>query len=253
MRNADDLRRRQRVVLARLYPSSVSLQPILANIADMRKKLSMFRKAIRDQTLALAKLNDASNLLLLIADHVQILTSCYANSCTSSSSDWSSDDDAVRVGCLGRSEESRSPIYLSSVPANYRVRYLRRCWGFASDALVAAVDFSSYLSCQLERDGQTQLVPGIEGLSRPSMSLFELPGGLTVVFRSEMLQKMANDAKEMREIVGVWQLKQRKFISRIRKDMGRLRKSIGQQEIVVCGLRQKLLAEEFGSRFEVDS
>lgn len=248
VRTAEDLVKQQRVILAMLYPSHSLLDPVLQALVELRKRNHSLRKAIRDQTQALAKLSDASNLLLMISDHVQLVLSCYAHSCTSSSSsgDWSSEDgESVRVGCLGRSEDSRSMIYISSVPGNYRIRYLRKCWGFAAEALSAAVALSSYLSRQLEREGQSELVPGIEAQARPTLSLFELPGGLTFVFRSDLLQKMLNDAKTMREVVESWYLRQRKFISRVRKDLSRSRKKVAQFESKLADLRRTLLSEEF--------
>lgn len=245
VRNTEDLLKRQRSILATLYPAHPSLDLVLQTLSHLRRRTHTLRKAIRDQSDALAKLTDASNLLLLISNHVQLLNTCYANSCTSSSSDWSSEDEMTRAGCLGRSDECRSVIYLSGVPGAYRVRYLRKCWGYAAEALEAAVDLSSYLAVQLERQGRTELVPGIEAQSKPSMALLEFPGGLTFIFRSDLLQKMSEEAKSMREAVQGWQRKQRKFIGRIRRDLSRTRKKAGLQEAKLAELRQTLLAEEF--------
>lgn len=254
MRSSDDLRQQQQCILAMLYPNHPVLDPVLVALSDIRRRNSMLRRAIRDQTQALAKLNDASNLLLLISDHVEILSSCCANSCSSSSSsDWSSEDDAVRVGCLGRGDDSRALIFISSVPGNYRIRYLRKCWGFAADALSAAVDLSSYLARQLQHEGRSELVPGIEVQARPSMSLFELPGGLTFFFRSDLLQKMASDAKEMREAVQVWQLRQRKFLSRVRRDLSKTKRRAAAHEARLAEARRALLSEEFADSYPLPS
>lgn len=249
VQDAEDLLKRQRSILATLYPRHPSLDPILHSLSQLRRRTQTLRKAIRDQSQALAKLTDASNLLLLISNHVELLHTYYANSCMSSSSDWSSDDEVARGGCLGKSDECRSIIYLSSVPGNYRVRYLRKCWGYAAEALEAAVDLSSYLAVQLERQGRTELVPGIEAQSRPSMALLELPGGLTFIFRSDLLQKMSEEAKSMREKVQAWQRKQRKFVARIRRDLSRTRNKASTQEAKLAELRQTLMAEEFAESY----
>lgn len=246
LRSAEDLRQQQHCILGMLYPNHPLLDPVQNALTDTRKRVTTLRRAIRDQTQALAKLTDAANLLLLISDHVEILNSCYASSCTSSSSDWSSEDDAVKVGCLGKgADDSRSLIFISSVPGNYRIRYLRKCWGFAADSLAGAVDLSSFLSRQLERDGKTELVPGIDQQARPSMSLFELPGGLTLFFRSDLLQKMSSDAKAMRETVQSWELRQRKFLGKIRRDLSKSRKKVAVHEAKLAELRRTLLSEEF--------
>lgn len=249
VRTAEDLLKRQRSILAALYPRHPTLDPVLHSLSQLRRRIHTLRKAIRDQSQALTKLTDASNLLLLISNHVELLHTYYANSCMSSSSDWSSDDEVTRGGCLGRSDECRSVIYLSSVPGNYRVRYLRKCWGYAAEALEAAVDLSSYLAVQLERQGRTELVPGIEAQSKPSMALLELPGGLTFIFRSDLLQKMSEEAKSMREKVQAWQQKQQKFVGRIRRDLSRTRKKAGTQEAKLAELRQTLLTEEFADSY----
>lgn len=250
VRTAEDMVNQQRMILAMLYPRHGTLDPVLKTLAHSRRRMQTLRRAIRDQSLALGKLDDAGNLLLLIADHVELLNSCYVNSCTSSvASDWSSDEEAVRVGCLGRGEELRSMVYLSSVPGNYRIRYLRKCWGYAGEALAAAVDLSSYLSVQLEREGRRELVPGIEVQARPTMGLIEFPGGLTFIFRGDILQKMGAEAKRMREVVLGWQRKQRKFVGRIRRDLSRMRKKAALQEAKLEELRQVLLSEEFADAY----
>lgn len=246
LRDAEDRKMRQRAILALLYPTHPVLNPILHAVSDLRRRIATLRKAMRDQTLALAKLSDAANLLMLISDHIQILNSCYGDSCPSSSSEWSSEDDAPRISCLGRvSDERRAPIYISSVPANYRLRYLRKCWALAAQALTSAVALSSFIARHLERVGQTELVPGIESMSRPSLSLFELPGGLLFIFRSGLLQKMSTDSKTMRESVRVWQGRQRKFITRIGRDLAKARKSCAQYDAKLADLRRNLLVEEF--------
>lgn len=256
LKTAADLASQQRRILATLYPSHPSLDPVLDAIADVKKRIHTLKKALRDQTQALTKLNDASNLLLMITDHVELVLQCYANSCTASSSsgEWSSDDgESGRVGCLGRSDDSRSMIYISSVPGNYRIRYIRKCWGYAAEALASAVALSSYLSRQLEREEQTELVPGLEAQAKPTMSLFELPGGLTFVFRSDFLQKMRNDSKDMREAVESWYLRQQKFIARVRKDLAKSRKKVKQHEVNLAELRSTLLADEFSDSLKTPS
>lgn len=249
LEQADSVEKQQHAILSMLYPSHPSLDSIIEARSVVRKRISTLRKAMKDQTAALGKLNDASNLLLLISDHVEILNAFYVSPCNSSSSDWSSEDDGPKVGCLGRSDDSRSMIYISSVPGNYRIRYLRKCWGFAADALSDAVNLSSYISTNLERVGQSELIPGIDNQSKPSLSLFELPGGLTILLRADMLQKMANEAKATREVVKVWQLRQRKFVSRIRRDLTKSKRTVALHEAKMAELRGKLVAEEFPELF----
>lgn len=253
VRTAEQTAKRQRHILERLYPTHPLIDPTREELDNLDKRMHTLRRAIRDQKGALSKLNDASNLLLLISDHVQLMISCYAGSCTSASSsgEWSSEDgDGVKVGCLGRSEESRSMIYLAGVPGNYRIRYMRRCWGYAAEAIGAAVKRSSYLARQMEREGQSELVPGVAAQAKRNFSLFELPGGLTFVFRSDMVHRMASDAKEMREVVESWYLRQHKFIAKVGKDLAKSKKKYHQQELRLADMRRSLLSEEFADSCE---
>lgn len=85
------------------------------------------------------------------------------------------------------------------------------------------------------------------------MSLFELPGGLTFFFRSDLLNKMATDAKDMCEAVNVWQLRQQKFIARVRRDLSKARKRAAAQETKLADLRRTLLSEEFADSHPLPS
>lgn len=246
LQSIEDPHRTQARILSKLYPAHPSLDPLNTSLSRSRHRASVLRKALREQNHALSKLSDAANLLLLISDHINILVAGHPNSCHSStsSSDVSHDDDARR-GCLFGSDYNRAHIYLTTLPPNYRIRYLRKCWGFAADALSTAVDHSAFLSKQLDREGQTELVPGILDRSRPSLSLFELPGGLTFMLRPDSLRKMGNDAKTMRDTVFDWQMRQRKYLLKLNKDLAKANKSVVVHEARLADARRRLLAIEF--------
>lgn len=239
---------RQRTILSQLYPSHPMLFDTIDALEDVHRRIALLSAAMDDQSLALTKLADAANLLTLIADHVEILCTTYANSCLSSSSDdCSSEEDPMsRTSCLGRGrDDPRVPMYITSVPANYRIRYLRKCWSFAAEALSTAVHLSTYLERSLEREGKPTLVPGIEAQSKPSLTLFELPGGLTVILRSETLHRMSNEAKRMRELVHSWQARQRRFLARLQRDLAKAQSNVSGYEGKLAELRQSLLVNEF--------
>ena len=243
----EEHRRKQRAVLARLYPSHQQIDSARRSLENTRSRIKLLRTALYDQTDALGKLGDAAGLLLLVADHIEVLCAICAQSCTASSGSFSSsDDDAGRSRCIPRSDETRL-FSMPNVPGQYRIRYLRKCWTRAADALAAAVALSGFLASQLTKNGETELVPGIESKGRPSLSLFDLPGGLTVMFRSGALQRMENEAKNMREKVLAWHSRQRKFLSRVRKELSKARETVSEQDKELGELRRTLLTEEFSN------
>lgn len=259
----ESLEQKRRYILAVLYPSNHwKLTPLTSVLIRERRSVSLLRHTLRDQALAMRKLTDAANLLLLIADHIEILAACYRNGCISppssfspsssaNSSDCSSEDDnAPRVGCLGRASSDSSPtIFVSSVPSSYRFRYLRKCWGYAAKALAEAVDASTFLMAEVERLGQRELIPGLEGQCKRYMWLLELPGGLTVFFRTDYLHKLCADARHMRQIVFEWQAKVKRFSAKTRADMSRTRAKVHALKEKVRENREQLLAEEFRDVF----
>lgn len=259
----DNLEKKRRHILALLYPSTNRLLTYTASaLLRERRSLSLLRTALQDQSAAMLKLTDAANLLLLIADHIDILAACYGNnnissssSCTppssTTASDCSSEDDnTTRVGCLGRASSESSPtIFVSSVPSSYRFRYLRKCWSYAAKALAEAVAKSTFLMAELERLGQRELIPGLEGQCRRCMWLLELPGGLTVFFRTDYLQKLCSEARQMRQLVFDWQAKVKRFSAKVRSDVSRSRNKIVSLKQNMSEKREQLLAEEFRDVF----
>lgn len=260
----ENLERKRRQILSLLYPSNHhQLSSTTSALTRERASLSLLRNSLQQQSASLLKLTDAANLLLLIADHIEVLAACYGNNCTTppssctpassaNGSDCSSEDDnTARVGCLGRASSDSSPsIFVSSVPSSYRFRYLRKCWGYAANALAEAVEKSTFLMAELERLGQRELIPGLEGQCRRCMWLLELPGGLTVFFRTDYLYKLCAEARHMRLVVFEWQTKVKRYSAKVRSDISRSRSKIHSLKDKLRDEREKLLAEEFRDAFD---
>lgn len=312
LRRVQHLSAQQRDILTSLYPRHPTLHLDAHALLNQRRRIALLKDALKDQNVALTKLSDAANLLLLVADHVQVLASYYAQppfsstSCSpssstcpppnlshfpnspsstflsrrfttsfsaslpssrssaSSSSSSSApcsressldcgrrdDNDAVRVGCLGRCDEFRgpAPFYVSTVPSSYRFRYLRKCWGYAADALVAAVDASSFLYRHVERLGQRELIPGLEAQCKRCVWLVEFPGGVTVFFKADFLLKMESDARSMRTDVIAWHCKVQQFASKIRKELTSMIKKESILDDRLFEARKRLLETECNSK-----
>ncbi|PXF48323.1 hypothetical protein BWQ96_01783 [Gracilariopsis chorda] len=133
------------------------------------------------------------------------------------------------------------------IPRNYKAKYLRKCSLLAADALSSAVDLSSFLAQQLHTRGQHLLVPDIHMLCRPCLSIVDLPGGFTLIFRSELLQRMAEEALRMRRQVFEWRRKQVAFCLKLRKNLAACRKSMQRELMALMDVRMELALQEFGS------
>lgn len=259
---ARELRTRQRGLLAAMYPSHPRLAATQNAINHARRRIGLLHRAVRDQATARKKLRDAANLLLLIADHIDLLAACYgsvpvdagtasAEALPPSSDCSSSDEDCARVRCLGGrgNDDARPSIHVTSIPSTYRFRYLRKCWGFAAEAIEEAVKLSSFLAREMKQDGRRELVPGLEAQCKRCLWLVELPGGLTVVFRTEFLRRMVCDARRMRADVLEWEVRLEKFSTRVRRELGRVRRRMRTDEEQLARLRRELLEEEFSEFF----
>lgn len=376
--------RRKKAILERLYPveRERSAGARERDGTKERRRLALLRSAAKDQAVAMTKLSDAANLLLLVADHVAILLTCYGtgggiigtaamdnhamspNCSTASSSDiapevdtddhehnyhrgershkihegkrcvvddaysdsdsfegeggiqgggaggaggaglaglagiagrnsfcgsvvrrgrrrlsrsrsrsrsrrrcrkktsigngafcnFASDneDAAVTRGGGGITEDEGSsggtsgPFYVSNVPSSYRLRYLRKCWAQAAEAVAAGVDASTFVLKQMERMGQRELVVGLEGQGKRCMWLLELPGGLTVFFRTDYLYRMEATARAMRADTQQWYESVHKFAAKIRKEIGVCKKRVAAIDDRFCKERHVMLAREFG-------
>lgn len=109
-----------------------------------------------------------------------------------------------------------------------------------------AVEMSSFLKVQCEKEGTNQLVPGIEKETKWNAGLVELWGGVTLVFRSDALKNMAEEATRMREAVMNWGRRQRKFVVKVRRELARTKKKLLLIDEKVVQIRKSLLLEEFG-------
>lgn len=256
VRRTDELLQRRAIILHQLYPVHSALSPVLTERTRVMRRQHLLKSSLRDHKTAMKKLRDGANLLLLVADHARVLANCYGSCCSfasvcsgseQSGSDFGSEDDVVRGGCLGgrNSDESRRSMFISSVPSTFRIRYLRKCWGYAADALAAAVECSTFLLRELERLGQKELIAGLEAQCRRCMWLLELPGGLTVLFRTDSLLKMANQARVMRSDALQWYDRLRAFVLKMRKEHAKGKRKLSALDDRLVDLRQDLLAEEF--------
>eukprot|EP00178_Gracilaria_changii_P004559 TRINITY_DN173_c0_g1_i1.p4 TRINITY_DN173_c0_g1~~TRINITY_DN173_c0_g1_i1.p4 ORF type:complete len:338 (+),score=59.95 TRINITY_DN173_c0_g1_i1:801-1814(+) len=242
-------------LLAQLYPNPTCIRPFISTLNHSRSRMLLLRAALKDQMHALNKLDDAANLLLLISEHVALLISSYSSqSCPALQQSCSSG----RLSCLSSSRNtpraraeatrSQSSPQLSvdfTIPRNYKAKYLRKCSTLASDALAAAVDLSSYLARQVEARGEHALIPEIDMLCKPCLSIVDLPGGFTLIFRAEVLKKMADDATRLRRVALEWRRKQWLFCVKLKHNLSACRRSVQRSMLQVLHARARLAEQEF--------
>ncbi|KAI0560256.1 hypothetical protein FGB62_119g05 [Gracilaria domingensis] len=184
------------------------------------------RSTFADQTNAAKDLEDSASLLLGVANHMDYLISVYVDN---------------RQAATGNRRLPRHATQLTqTVPRLYMRDFTNRCVSTAAKWLLRAVDRSPYLSSQLDEHNEGLILPDIHKLRMPHFTIIDLPFGVNLVFREQVVRRIRDEATRMRYIVIEWWKKQDLINDELENDMcscgSKLRQALKGMETVRDGL-----------------